>query len=184
MIEYLNNNIPVATTGTAGVVKAVLTGSNGLPTLVATDGTLRVQMPSGSSTGLYVSGTTMYPYDGTWASKIFSSGTYNSLSFAYNSTRNYYSISDFNTVYIYPTAQSAAYPTTITIACYISSTSYTYNLKPVNASGSTTATNHMLASSWDDIELKSGGWLVYTAKLLYSSSYSYKYLWTREVYTD
>ena len=65
MVEYLNENIPVATTTTAGVVKAVSTGTSGLSTLVATDGTLRVQMPSGTTAGIYVSGTTIYPYDGT-----------------------------------------------------------------------------------------------------------------------
>ena len=184
MVEYLNENIPVATTTTAGIVKAVSTGSTGLPTLVDIDGTLRVQAPMGSSTGIYFNGAAIYPYDGVWASKTFSSGTYTNLSFAYNSNRNYYSTSNFNTAYIYPTNQNLSYPTTITIACYIASTSYTYNLKPVNASGSTTATDHMLASSWDNIELVTGGWLVYTAKLLYSSSYSYKYLWTREVYSD
>lgn len=180
----MNENIPIATTTTAGLVKAVSTGSSGLPTIVDIDGTLRVQMPFGTTTGIYNTGTALYPYDGTWASKSFNSNTYNSLSFLYNSTRNYYSTSNFNTAYIYPINQNSSYPLTITIACYIGSSSYTYDLKPVNASGSTTATDHMLASSWDDIELVTGGWLVYTAKLLYSSTYSYKYLWTREVYSD
>lgn len=185
LVEYLNNNIPIATTSAAGIVMPSASGNGNLDVYGNSVGTLTAQMPNGSSTGgIYVNGTNIYATDGTWIQKSISTGGYNSLSFSYNSNRNYYSISDFNTAYIYPTGQNSLYPTTITIACYISSTSYTYNLKPVNTNGSTTATNHMLASSWDDIELKSGGWLVYTAKLLYSSSYSYKYLWTREVYSD
>lgn len=140
---------------------------------------------SGNTTsGTYVSGSTIYATDGTWSSKSFTSNNYHSLGFTYSGTRNYYSTSNFNTAYIYPSSYNSSYPTTITIACYISSTSYDYNLKPVNKNGSTTATNHMLSSSWNNIELKVGGWLVYTVKLMYSSSYSYKYLWTREVYSD
>lgn len=138
-----------------------------------------------ATSGIYLKGSTIYAIDGTWASKSITSGGYNSLSFSYSGNRNYYVFSsNFNTAYIYPFSANWTYPATITIAVYISSTSYDYNLVPVNAPGSTTATNHMLSSSWNNITLKSGGWLVYTAKLLHHGSSTYKYLWNREVYSN
>lgn len=74
-----------------------------------------------------------------------------------SSNRNLATTSNFNTIYLYPTEANSEYPITIVIACRIRSSSYDYNIVPVNSSGSTTATNQMKSSSWDDIELKVGG---------------------------
>lgn len=65
LVEYLNENIPIATTTTAGIVKATNSGSGSLATYVSTDGTLTAAMPYGTTAGLHVTNTTLYPHDGT-----------------------------------------------------------------------------------------------------------------------
>ena len=134
------------------------------------------------SSGLYENSKTIYAMDGTWANRSFSSNNYYSLSMDISSNRNLATTSNFNTIYLYPTGANSEYPITIVIACRIGSSSYDYNIVPVNSSGSTTATNQMKSSSWDDIELKVGGWLVYTCKPIVRRGYTTQYLWSREVY--
>ena len=186
LINYISENIsidiPVATTTTVGGIKTTLTASpeNSLGCYMNPNGGLEIQTMSGSIIGgTKVTGTTIYTHDGAWLSETFKSGSYKSINALHSSTRNYYTTSNFNTVYLWISSIDTTAPLTITIACKINNLSYSYNITPVNQSSSTTNTYHYKASSWDDIELVAGGWLIYTCKIYNGTNY----FWTREVYS-
>lgn len=187
LVNYISENmsidIPVATTTTVGGIKTTLTESpqSWLDSYMDPNSGLKIALMNGSSTsGIRINGTTIYTHDGTWQNKTFTSNSYSGITGGFTSTRNYYTTSNFNTSYVYLSGGiSSDEPITITIACKINSLSYSYNITPVNQSSSTTNTYHYKASSWDDIELVTGGWLIYTCKIYNSTNY----FWTREVYS-
>lgn len=185
-VRLLTEN-EIANTTDAGIIKVGQRSASttGCLTSIINSGndTLYVEFPSVSeSSGLYTQSKTIYAMDGTWVNRTFTNNAYSSLSMSVSSNRNLVTRSNFNTAYLYPTGANSEYPVTVVIACFIGNSSYDYNIIPVNSSGSTTATYQMKSSSWDNIELKVGGWLVYTCKPIFNSGYSTNYLWNREVY--
>ena len=175
-----------ATTTTNGLVKAGASGTGNGTVYVDASGKLtctdtNTTYTGSSTTGVVLSGTTFYGTDGSWTSKSFSTGSYASFSTSLGSYVNYYSdSSNFNDAYIY--LSSYSYPSVITFAIKVNSTSYTYNLIPVNSSNSsTTRTYHYLSSSWNNIPpLSVGDYIIYTAKVRSASTI----YWSREVYSN
>ena len=137
-----------------------------------------------TTSGLYNAGNIVYVHDGSWIDlTTLTTSLENSsinISTSYSGVRNYYTTQDFNSIYVYITGATSSTPITITFACKINDTSYNYDINPVNDDTKVSTTYHYKDTSWDNITLVTGGWLVYTCKVHNDSNF----FWTRGVYSN